>query len=106
MCACAHVHTCTHAHVHAHIWSPAELPHLYGSLKRGAVLPAAFAASCAAFATHHVCMEPLAIEQPPTLRSPPIHVAHLLLAAPIGLLAAAVAHAFVRLRLLLAIAWF
>ena len=75
-----------------------ELPHLYGSVKRGSVFASALLASCVSFAAHRSMMQPFAIEGVPTLPPTACTLAHLPLALPIGLFAGALAYAFVRAK--------
>ena len=75
-----------------------ELPHLYGSIKRGAVFPYALLASCLSFGAHRACMAPFAIQTVPTFPPTTCTLAHLPLAVPLGVLAGGLAFAFVYAR--------
>ena len=75
-----------------------ELPHLYGSIKRGDVLPYALAASCLSFGAHRMLMRPFSIESVPMLPPTACTLSHVPLAVPLGVLAGILSLLFVRAK--------
>ena len=76
-----------------------ELPHLYGSIKRGETLPFALIASCFAYLSHTLLKAPFGIEDTPLLPPTACTLYHLPLALPIGLSAGILSYLFVRFKL-------
>jgi len=75
-----------------------ELPHMHGSLNRGATLPAALIASVFAWLTHRVIMDEWNIMAPPTFPAACSQPKELWLALPCGLFAAFLSFSFVKIR--------